>query len=68
MIVCSAQRVSGTIAFAAQRDRRRLAFEAGGFDLHLEAHEVVDKHDVVDEHVGQLDVARRLVAAQADGE
>ena len=66
MIVCSASESSD--AFAAQRDFCGLAFEAAGFDLRLQADEVVDEDDVVDQHVGQLDIAGWRVAAEADGE
>ena len=42
-----------------QHDLGRLAVEAGGLDLDGEADEVVDEHGIVDQHVGQLDVAGR---------
>ena len=49
-------------------DRDLLALEAPGQQLGLEPDGVVDEHDVVDQELGQLEVAGRLGAAQADGE
>ncbi len=42
--------------------------KAPGQQLGLEPDGVVDEHDVVDQKLGQLDVAGRLGAAQADRE
>ena len=39
-----------------------------GRQLALEVHHVVDEHHVVDQQVGELQIADRLVAAQADEE
>ena len=49
-------------------DHDLLALKAPGQQLGLKPDGVVDEHDVVDQELGQLDVAGRLGAAQADRE
>ena len=60
----------GVVSSPASRSLSRtvdlLALEAPGQQLGLEPDGVVDEHDVVDQQLGQLEVAGRLGAAQAD--
>ncbi len=58
--------IGRSLVFLAKTDHDFLAGEAARQELGLEPDQVIDEDDVVDEQVGQLEVASRLGVAQAD--